>query len=163
MTSKIRNKKFFTLLIGVLLALLAVLFIPINVVQMQKDSFICYFKDDFFELSWIHSVEKEEWSERYRVDKSGFSLIESRFKTFGAGVPNSAKSTITKDGFVAFETDIKFNNINWIISSNVNSTLKLKDKKFKVYEHFEEYSELIFSTKKSPLIFYIKDTCSGKF
>ena len=41
-----------------------------------------------FVLRWTHSVEKEDWQERFQVQPDGgLMLVETRFKTFGAGVP----------------------------------------------------------------------------
>lgn len=54
-----------------------------------------------FEISWIHSVEKEEWRERFVIDTDRTIRIEStRFRTFGAGVPDNAPETTTQDGWV---------------------------------------------------------------
>lgn len=54
-----------------------------------------------FEISWIHSVEKEEWREQFVIDTDRTIRIEStRFRTFGAGVPDNAPETTTQDGWV---------------------------------------------------------------
>ncbi|MEF2071338.1 DUF1850 domain-containing protein [Consotaella aegiceratis] len=58
-----------------------------------------------FTLSWIHSVEKEAWEETFRIDGEGaISVVATRFKTFGAGVPSDV-GTITRleDGWVVME------------------------------------------------------------
>lgn len=164
MTRKIANKTLFVVFLGVLITLLTVFLIPITMVQIKQDSFTCYFKENSFELSWIHSIEKEEWAERYIINKDAFNLIESRFKTFGAGVPNDGNIIKNEDGFIAFKTDMEFKSINWIISNNVKSTLKFQNKTFEVYKYFKDYSELVFSIeKKTPLLIYFKkDLCYDK-
>lgn len=41
-----------------------------------------------FTLRWNHSVEQEDWEERFQIQPDGgLMLVETRFKTFGAGVP----------------------------------------------------------------------------
>jgi hypothetical protein len=41
-----------------------------------------------FQLSWIHSVERTEWRETYRVDAGGLILTASEFSSAGAGLPD---------------------------------------------------------------------------
>jgi hypothetical protein len=54
-----------------------------------------------FEISWIHSVEHEEWREEFVADPVGEIRVEAtRFRTFGAGVPDSAPETHLEDGWV---------------------------------------------------------------
>lgn len=43
-----------------------------------------------FALRWRHSVEEEDWIERFRVVGSEVQVAATRFKTFGAGVPAHA-------------------------------------------------------------------------
>ncbi|MFW5695561.1 MAG: DUF1850 domain-containing protein [Alkalispirochaeta sp.] len=54
-----------------------------------------------FEVSWIHSVEHEEWREEFVADPAGEIRVEAtRFRTFGAGVPDSAPETRLEEGWV---------------------------------------------------------------
>ncbi|MFP1678264.1 DUF1850 domain-containing protein [Alloalcanivorax sp. C16-2] len=55
-----------------------------------------------FVLRWTHSVEKEDWQERFQVQPDGtLMLVETRFKTFGAGVPDRVGTeTRLEDGWV---------------------------------------------------------------
>ncbi|MER8881789.1 DUF1850 domain-containing protein [Mesorhizobium sp. M0074] len=39
-----------------------------------------------FTLSWVHSVEKTQWQEDWKVLPSGLQLVEARIKGSGAGV-----------------------------------------------------------------------------
>ena len=39
-----------------------------------------------FTLAWIHSIEKVEWQEDWRVTPSGLELVEARVKGSGAGM-----------------------------------------------------------------------------
>lgn len=54
--------------------------------------------EDAFTVQWVHSVEKTLWQETLTVNKEGeIVLTETRFRSFGAGVPNE------KNGSVYFE------------------------------------------------------------
>ncbi|MER8386659.1 DUF1850 domain-containing protein [Mesorhizobium sp. M0166] len=39
-----------------------------------------------FTLSWVHSVEKTQWQEDWKVLPSGLELVEARIKGSGAGM-----------------------------------------------------------------------------
>jgi hypothetical protein len=39
-----------------------------------------------FTLAWIHSVEKIEWQEDWRITPQGLELTQARVKGFGAGM-----------------------------------------------------------------------------
>lgn len=56
-------------------------------------------------VHWRHSVEKTIWEEKLRVEKDKtFTLTETRFQSFGAGVPNEKEGKVSiKDGFVVME------------------------------------------------------------
>lgn len=43
-----------------------------------------------FALRWRHSVEREDWIETFVLHQGAVRVVESRFKTFGAGVPDGA-------------------------------------------------------------------------
>ncbi|MCM2972163.1 DUF1850 domain-containing protein [Larsenimonas suaedae] len=54
-----------------------------------------------FQMRWRHSVEKEVWYETYRREHAALMLDQTRFKTFGAGVPSQGGArTELVDGFV---------------------------------------------------------------
>lgn len=54
-----------------------------------------------FDVSWIHSVEHEEWIESFVADDAGtIRLVSTRFRTFGAGTPDRAPVTSLRDGWV---------------------------------------------------------------
>ncbi len=55
-----------------------------------------------FTIRWMHSVEKEDWEEWFRVtDDDAIEITGTRFKTFGAGVPSDAGTeTLLEDGWV---------------------------------------------------------------
>ncbi|OHV07687.1 DUF1850 domain-containing protein [Kushneria phosphatilytica] len=54
-----------------------------------------------FAVRWQHSVEREDWIEYYRLDQGTIRVSMTRFRTFGAGVPDHAgRHTRLIDGWV---------------------------------------------------------------
>ncbi|SFJ48651.1 protein of unknown function [Halobacillus dabanensis] len=63
--------------------------------------FYFYEEEVEFKIRWRHSVEKEEWEEMFVLQEGEIDLTGTRFKTFGAGVPNdTGDRTFIKDGWV---------------------------------------------------------------
>jgi hypothetical protein len=59
-----------------------------------------------FTLGWRHSVELQPWEERFRVNlpNKEFVLTETRFRSYGAGVPDlSPGGYELRDGFIVYK------------------------------------------------------------
>ncbi|VEF49252.1 putative transport protein [Bacillus freudenreichii] len=56
-------------------------------------------------VHWRHSVERTIWEEKLKVEKDQtFTLTETRFQSFGAGVPNEKEGNVSiKDGYVVMD------------------------------------------------------------
>ena len=56
---------------------------------------------DVFHIAWRHSVERETWIETFKNIHHALWLTQTRFKTFGAGVPaHAGRRTRVVDGWV---------------------------------------------------------------
>jgi hypothetical protein len=91
-----------TVLIFTLLCI-GMLLIPFQVLTIDGEGGekSAYLGASDFSLKWKHSVEKEEWEEFFVLQDTGILLTDTRFKTFGAGVPSDAGSdNFIKDGWV---------------------------------------------------------------
>lgn len=53
-----------------------------------------------FSLSWMHSVQKTEWHEEWRITTAGLVLTEARVKGSGAGMEPPAGSRLLDDWWV---------------------------------------------------------------
>ncbi|MCA1010471.1 DUF1850 domain-containing protein [Halobacillus halophilus] len=83
--------------------LLAVVKIPLLLIveEGETESAFRYKEGAEFSIRWTHSVEKEDWEEMFVLEDGVIELTATRFKTFGAGVPNDAgEDTFIKDGWV---------------------------------------------------------------
>ncbi|MGG1630205.1 DUF1850 domain-containing protein [Rossellomorea sp. NRS-1567] len=86
-----------------LLTLLAI--VPMNTVVLSYENKNIVVQPVFnqkeFSIRWTHSVEKEDWEEFFHIKDNTINLTSTRFKTFGAGVPdNAGEDTYIKDGWV---------------------------------------------------------------
>ena len=113
---------------------------------------------DEFTIRWMHSVELQPWEEVFRIDEGyGLVLDRTRFKSFGAGVPNDAgnKSEI-KDGWVIFSRiNKKMAEVTYGISDYGKHVFCYRDFHLKLYEIIPDGDGLNIKTSKLPLFSYI--------
>ncbi|QNB45337.1 DUF1850 domain-containing protein [Thermanaerosceptrum fracticalcis] len=69
--------------------------------------FLALVKDkEEFSLAWRHSVELQPWEETFRVNLKNqeFVLVETRFRAYGAGVPNVSPGRYAlENGFIVYK------------------------------------------------------------
>jgi hypothetical protein len=138
------------------LILLSFFFIRFPVISFEFKEGTYYTKNQQFDLIWIHSVEKEEWIEMYQVHGNQLILEETKFKTFGAGVPSDAKEVALEDGYVVMTIDQPYDELNLTISENVSSMIKIANKEFKLYEYGQSYDTVQITAAKINLWEYLK-------
>ncbi|REC93936.1 DUF1850 domain-containing protein [Kushneria indalinina] len=56
-----------------------------------------------FSLRWQHSVEREDWIETFSLSGGDIRVVRSRFKTFGAGVPDTGHASHLERGWVVLD------------------------------------------------------------
>ena len=132
----------------IILILLSIFFIRIPILSFEFSDTTYYSTEKEFNLSWIHSVEKEEWIEHYELEGKKIVLESTKFKTFGAGVPSDSEEVELVDGFVHMKINQSYQELNLTISENVKSTIYLGDKEFKLYEYGETYDTVQIKVKK---------------
>lgn len=114
-----------------------------------------YLKASSFSIEWIHSVEKEKWLEFYERRGSEWVLTQTRFKTFGAGVPSSGAPAGTKDGFVEYEVQRPLKELRLVVSPHVQSTLHLSNQRILLYNQIPPYEEVLMRPVDIPLYEYM--------
>lgn len=135
--------------IGSLILLLFFIRVPVFAFEFQDKTY--YLKSDFFELSWIHSVEKEEWIETYKRKDNQLLLTETRFKTFGAGVPSQSNNVSIENGYVKMQINQPFKELNLTVSSNVKTTIIVEQEEIPLYQYTEDYSMVHIFIEKIPI------------
>jgi hypothetical protein len=86
---------------------------------------------DQLEFAWIHSVELTPWIEVLEVTRDErLKLIETRFQSYGAGVPHATEgNALVKDGYtIMTELEQFFTSYRWIHSHNAQFTLSRNGK-----------------------------------
>ena len=141
--------------IGILI-LLSLFFIRFSVISFEFKEGTYYTRSQQFDLIWIHSVEREEWIEMYRVQGNRLILEKTQFKTFGAGVPSDAKEVALENGYVVMKIEQPYDALNLTISENVSSTIKIDEKEFKLYEYGKTYDTVQITSEKINLWQYLK-------
>ncbi|MBT2583900.1 DUF1850 domain-containing protein [Planococcus sp. ISL-109] len=121
------------------MVLLFFLLIKLPVIAFETDGEQFYLKEKAFELSWIHSVEKEEWREFYERDGGTLTLTETHFKTFGAGVPSDGIILPSDDGFVHMRIDRVMDELNLTVSENAQTTIRTGGREIKLYALIDDY------------------------
>lgn len=128
--------------------LLLTFFIRVPSIAFHFENQTIYTMEKSFDLSWIHSVEKEEWIEHYILENNQLLLESTSFKTFGAGVPSDAKHVELKNGFVVMTIDQPYEQLNLTISEYVNTTIHLAQQEMKLYEYGEPYETVLITVEK---------------
>ena len=139
-----------------MIVLLFFLLWRIPVVQFDFEGERYYLKETDFTLQWIHSVEKEEWLEFYERDGDSLLLTETKFKTYGAGVPSDGKIIPSKDGYVHMEIGRLFNEMNLTVSQNAQTTIKTADKEIPLYDYVEDYEMVTITIEFINLWDYVR-------
>ena len=136
--------------------LLLLFFIRIPTIAFHFSNQTIYTREKTFELSWIHSIEKEEWIEHYIIENSELLLQSTRFKTFGAGVPSDANEVQLKDGFVVMQIGQPYEELNLTISEYVDTTIQISDQQFKLYQYGKPYETVLITVEKLPIWHYLR-------
>lgn len=134
-----------------MIVLLLFLFVKIPVLYVAYEGGGFPLKEDSFEVSWIHSVEKEAWMETYEKNGESLYLVKTKFKTFGAGTPSDGEVIPSNDGFVHMRIDREVESVDLIVSANVETTLTTYSKEYRLYEMVEDYENVSIQIKKLPL------------
>jgi len=128
--------------------------------DLSKDSIIFLNKispGDEFTMRWMHSVELQPWEEIFRIDQNhNIVLDRTRFKSFGAGVPDSAgNKTEIKNGYVIFSgIDRKMPDLKYGVSDFAKHTFLFKNKELKLYEIVENGNGIKFDSVQMRLFKY---------
>jgi hypothetical protein len=128
--------------------LLLIFLIRIPTIAFHFQNQTIYTMEKSFDLSWIHSVEKEEWIEHYIIKSNELLLESTSFKTFGAGVPSDGENVELKNGYVVMTIEQPYEQLNLTISEYVNTTIHLAQQEMKLYKYGEPYETVLIKVEK---------------
>ncbi|MBU8906590.1 DUF1850 domain-containing protein [Desertibacillus haloalkaliphilus] len=106
---------------------------------------------DHISVSWIHSVERTPWQETYKiVDNQQLELIETRFQSFGAGVPHESNGETTiEDGYTVMTgIDRVVEQFSWVHSHDADFQLFLNDENIIESYELPHHHQLEFHIEK---------------
>ncbi|WP_347455931.1 DUF1850 domain-containing protein [Acinetobacter sp. ANC 7454] len=124
---------------------------PYILVEVNEPNFQCKIDQNFFQLSWMHSVEKTQWEERYLLNNDHFILTDTQFVSFGAGTPDQGTVARQGDGNIQMQINRKMNELNWVISHRMQGKIKVDAQTWNIYQDFPDYSTVQISIKKDSL------------
>ncbi|MEW9672272.1 DUF1850 domain-containing protein [Ammoniphilus sp. 3BR4] len=139
--------------IGAILVLSLLFFFPLSLTEVSWGNHELFVRDSF-SIEWIHSVEKEEWLEFYERKENELFLTKTQFKTYGAGVPSSGKTSLTPKGFVEVEVNRKMEELRLVVSPCVKSTMHLDNQDIYLYELAGPYEEVVIRPTRVPIYQY---------
>ena len=86
---------------------------------------------DDIQISWTHSIEKSTWIDTLTVAPDGqLVLTETRFSSFGAGMPYDTEGTVTyEDGYIVLRgLQQRIHAYQWVHSQFVQHTVRWNGK-----------------------------------
>ena len=135
-----------------------------SVLQLSSNHLQCTLTQPAFTLRWIHSVEKELWQENFQISGQQLLLTSTQFKTFGAGTPSNGKGVMSKEGWLHYSVELFLPALNWVVSSNVESTLITEQGQWLIFKDFDDYSEIKIQVIRLPLWqYFIQESCDDYF
>ncbi len=126
-------------------------FFKVPTIQVSYADGRFYLKGRTFQIGWIHSVEKEPWLEMYERRGKELYLVETKFKTFGAGTPSIGEVIPSDDGFVHMKLDNKMAELRLSVSENVETTLYTENETIPLYTLVDDYESVVIDIQKLPL------------
>lgn len=155
-------KKYLTVVIILAVIILILYRFPVLMLQEVNTGKIIFINpakiNSQFTMKWMHSVELQPWEENFIIDKNLNILLSStRFKSFGAGVPESAGTkTELKDGYVVFSgINKKMPQLIYGISNYAKHTFYYDDMEIKLYEIVENGNSIKIFTSYISYLKYL--------
>jgi len=150
-------------ILGIIIIMLMLINFNVLILEDLTDKKVVFISNvspnDEFIIKWMHSVELQPWEEIFRIDKN-FNIIldRTRFKSFGAGVPDYAgNKTEVKDGYVIFSgIDKPIKDLQYRASNFAKHTFYFKDKELKLYELVGNENIIKIYTANISIIKYLK-------
>jgi len=152
------------ILISIITIIILLLMIPVNVLTWyyyQEDYVYERFivkPNDEFTIRWMHSVELTPWEEIFKISNDYDIILDrTRFKQFGAGVPDSAgNKTEIVDGYIVFSgINQIMKELPYGVSHFSKHIIIFKDKTYQLYDDFKDGDRIVIYTEKIPYIKYL--------
>ena len=134
-----------------LIGLCGLLLFPLRYTDVLVEQTHCRISSAQFNLQWKHSVEKTRWVENYQREQQHFILRYTDLISFGAGTPNDYPIIFQKDGVVRMQVNRRIEQINWIISKNMQGSLVVQQKVWPIFQQHPDYTVVQITSQQQPL------------
>ncbi|MCR4442014.1 MAG: DUF1850 domain-containing protein [Peptococcaceae bacterium] len=120
-----------------------------------------------FTLGWRHSVELQPWEEDFQINQQTlhFTLVETRFRSYGAGVPALIPGTCTyelSNGFIVFKNlNQDYEKLSFIHSDYARYWLTAGKNTYTLADHMPDSAQVFLRLQKIPLCLYLFHVLSG--
>lgn len=111
-----------------------------------------------FTIEYTHSVEKSPVTEKYKIYGDSLILLETSFKSYGAGLPATTeyKFELTEDGFRIYDINKEYKEVIYRTGAEIaNHELTIGDKVYNFLDFSERRTGVEFSMEKIKVINYI--------
>lgn len=146
----------------VIATLLAGGMIPISVLEVKKEKrgVILFHKrvaeGDTFLFGYIHSVEKTPVEGTFLVEEGGvLRIVETRFASYGAGLPNVFGKSRRKDGWFVVEGGERLDKLTFFFSQDNRPVLTFKGEKVIFESERGGEGRLEISIRPYPFLLYV--------
>ncbi|WP_439239620.1 DUF1850 domain-containing protein [Lonepinella sp. BR2919] len=112
----------------------------------------CVWNSDKFSLKWQHSVEKQYWQENYQLQGKQFLLVNTYIQAFGAGTPSTGHYINAPQGYVGFESQLSFTELNWVVSPVMQGVILSDKGSFPIFQKVPSYTTVHISPITYPYI-----------
>lgn len=107
----------------------------------------------YFNLTFIHSVNKTPVKEYYRIEGDKFVLYKAEFSSYGAGMSDGsdfeeAKISYGEGGEIFLDLQEEFESITYYVGTIAQHTLYSKNRKVELIDLLEAKSPAIFKVEK---------------
>ena len=155
---------YFKVILSIVIISFFLSFLPMKVLLTKDYKTNKYIKSwrirdkESFTVEYIHSVELTPVSERYIIDGNKIILVESYFKSYGAGLPSTTpyEFEITDKGFRIYDINETMEYLVYRTGAErSNHRLILGDREYVFLEFTEPRSGLEFTVKKISVLRYL--------
>lgn len=155
-------KKRFFIISAAVAALLVCGMIPVSVLEVKegKSGEILFHKraveGDAFLFSYTHSVEKTPVEGTFLVEKGGgLRIVETRFASYGAGLPNEPGKTLQKNGWFIAEGGGRLDKLTFLFSPVNRPALKFKGREIALGNEKGEGGRIEIAIRHYPFLLYV--------
>lgn len=148
------------IIVFILLIVIVIFFIPLIeqfTISNGKTNNIVFFdsinKYKTFHISFIHSVNRTQVNEYYRIEGKKIIVYKTTFYSYGAGMPDGSENPNAdmkfKDGAVEIDNiNRELDQFSYMVGTIANHTLNTQNERFKLEKYVEPQEPALFKIKR---------------